>query len=105
MLRGADAIIGNSSAGIIEAPALHIPAVNIGGRQEGRERGDNLIDVDYRRDAIRDAIEKALTDRAFREKVSRGGSPYGDGKAARRIVEILRSIDPATFPLQKRLTY
>jgi UDP-hydrolysing UDP-N-acetyl-D-glucosamine 2-epimerase len=105
LLSLASVLVGNSSAGIIEAPSLQVPAVNIGSRQEGRERGENILDVDYRRDAIQDAIRAALTDRAFRDRVAHGRSPYGDGRAAGRIVEILRSIDPATFPLQKRLTY
>ena len=105
LLASTSVLVGNSSTGIIEAPALQVPAVNIGSRQAGRERGGNVLDTDYRRDAIRDAVTRALSDRAFREQVARGTSPYGDGKAAERIVTVLRSLDPGKVSLQKRLTY
>jgi GDP/UDP-N,N'-diacetylbacillosamine 2-epimerase (hydrolysing) len=89
LLRGAAAIVGNSSSGIIEAPLLRIPAVNIGRRQEGRERGDNVIDVGADAAEVRSAIGTALSG-GFRSRLS-GRSPYGDGHAAGRIAEAIRS--------------
>ena len=93
LLRGAAAIVGNSSSGIIEAPLLATPAVNVGDRQAGRERGDNVIDVPADAGAVRDGIARALIP-DFRARLS-GVSPYGDGHAAGRIAdELLRtSID------------
>jgi UDP-hydrolysing UDP-N-acetyl-D-glucosamine 2-epimerase len=97
LLCGASAIVGNSSVAIRECSYLGVPAVNIGTRQMGRERGKNVIDVDHDRQTIADAIE---------EHIRRGKSPrdhlYGDGRAGERIADCL-----ATAPLtvEKRLTY
>lgn len=85
LLAGAAALVGNSSSGIIEAPLLRIPAVNVGERQAGRERGDNVIEAAVSRKSVQAAIDRAL-DPAFRAGLS-GRSPYGDGHAAIRIVE------------------
>lgn len=84
LLAGALAIVGNSSSGIIEAPLLGLPAVNVGTRQEGRTRGDNVIDTPADTGAIHEALRVALDPR-FRSALSRR-SPYGDGRAAARIV-------------------
>lgn len=86
------AMIGNSSSGIHETPTLKIPAVNIGTRQQGRERAANVIDVDHDRKKIKLAIEKALYDNDFRNKVKNIINPYGDGKSSERIVRVLKTI-------------
>jgi GDP/UDP-N,N'-diacetylbacillosamine 2-epimerase (hydrolysing) len=87
LLAGATAIVGNSSSGIIEAPLLGVPAVNIGDRQRGRTRGDNVIEVPADSDVVSAAISRAA-DPAFRAGLSHR-SPYGDGQAAPRIVEAI----------------
>lgn len=87
LLAGAGAIVGNSSSGIIEAPLLGVPAVNIGDRQAGRTRGDNVLDVPAKPAAIERAIRVA-TSSSFRAGLS-SSSPYGDGRAAERIVGAL----------------
>jgi UDP-hydrolysing UDP-N-acetyl-D-glucosamine 2-epimerase len=91
------AIVGNSSVAIRECSFLGVPAVNIGTRQQGRERGANVIDVDHDRSAIAAAI---------REHGERGrpGTDhlYGDGGAGRRIADCL-AVAPLT--IEKRLTY
>ena len=92
----ADVMIGNSSSGIIEAPSFKLPVVNIGNRQAGRLRGDNVIDVPAERHAIAHGIRRAL-DPLFRAGLS-GANPYGDGQSGPRIARILRSI-----PLDRRL--
>jgi GDP/UDP-N,N'-diacetylbacillosamine 2-epimerase (hydrolysing) len=89
LLAAATALVGNSSSGIIEAPALRVPAVNIGKRQEGRTRGDNVVDVETRSDAIEAAITRAR-DGSFRAQLS-GISPYGDGQTAPRILNAILS--------------
>jgi UDP-N-acetylglucosamine 2-epimerase len=89
MLRHAQAMIGNSSAGILEAPSLGLPVVNIGIRQRGREHGDNVIFVDYEPDEIAAAIRRAVFDADFRRCVDARRTPYGDGTAGRRIADIL----------------
>jgi UDP-hydrolysing UDP-N-acetyl-D-glucosamine 2-epimerase len=91
LLRTAAALVGNSSAGIIEAPLLGVPAVNIGDRQAGRVRGDNVVEAAPERAAIARALERAL-DPAFRASLSRR-SPYGDGHASERIAAILAATE------------
>lgn len=98
-------MIGNSSSGIIEAASFHLPVVNIGTRQYGRECAGNTIDVDYNKNEIIRAIKKGLYDEEFRAKVKRCKNPYGDGKASERIVNVLSEIKIDKKLLQKRLTY
>jgi UDP-hydrolysing UDP-N-acetyl-D-glucosamine 2-epimerase len=97
LLHHADVMVGNSSSGLIEAPSFGLPAVNIGSRQDGRLRGDNVLDVPPDCDAIVRAIEAALAP-GFREALRGRRNPYGDGRAAARIVRVLREV-----PLGDRL--
>ena len=105
LMKMAGVMVGNSSSGIIEAPSLGLPVVNIGIRQEGRERGNNVIDVGHNKQEIIKGIEKALTDNEFLAEVKKCESPYGKGKAAPRIVEILSQVEITPQLLQKEITY
>jgi UDP-hydrolysing UDP-N-acetyl-D-glucosamine 2-epimerase len=97
LMRAADAMVGNSSSGLIEAPALGLPVVNIGDRQRGRLRAGNVIDVAPNARAIREGIRRAL-DPAFARAARKCRSPYGPPGASRRIARVL-----ATLPLTQRL--
>ena len=88
-LRLCDVVIGNSSSGLIEAPMLGTPTVNIGERQAGRLRAESVIDCGESAEEVAKAIRTALSPE-FREKASKARSPYGDGTAAPKIVEVLR---------------
>jgi UDP-hydrolysing UDP-N-acetyl-D-glucosamine 2-epimerase len=101
LLRHADVMIGNSSSGLIEAPSFGLPAVNIGARQRGRLRGANVIDVEPARDEILRGIETVQTP-AFRAGARAAANPYGDGRAAPRIVEVLRTVQLDARLVQKR---
>ena len=92
VMRAAAAMVGNSSSGIIEAASFELPVVNIGDRQKGRTRAANVIDVRADERAIRDGIEHALSPE-FRRSLENLGNPYGDGRAAGKIVEVLRNVD------------
>jgi GDP/UDP-N,N'-diacetylbacillosamine 2-epimerase (hydrolysing) len=105
LMRLAKVMIGNSSSGIIEAPSFGLPVVNIGGRQEGRQRAGNVIDVGYDTREIVAAVKKALQDKDFRKKVSSCENPYGDGKAGKRIVKVLSKVELGKKLLEKRMTY
>jgi GDP/UDP-N,N'-diacetylbacillosamine 2-epimerase (hydrolysing) len=105
LLRGAAALVGNSSSGIIEAPFFKIPVVNIGTRQQGRERAENVLDCPHDERTILRTIRVALNDRAFRAKLSNVESPYGDGHAAERITGILAMQKITPDFLQKQITY
>jgi UDP-hydrolysing UDP-N-acetyl-D-glucosamine 2-epimerase len=97
LLAHADAMVGNSSSGLIEAPTFALPAVNVGRRQQGRLRGANVIDVAPRRGEIAAGLARAL-DPSFRARLRDLPNPYGDGHAAARIVRVLREV-----PLDHRL--
>ncbi|MDO8635890.1 MAG: UDP-N-acetylglucosamine 2-epimerase [Dehalococcoidia bacterium] len=105
LMKVASILVGNSSSGIIEAPSFGLPVVNIGIRQEGRERGSNIIDVGHNKQEIVQAIEKALTDKEFLVGVKKGENPYGDGKASPRIAGILSRMEITPQLLQKKITY
>lgn len=80
-------LVGNSSAGLIESPALDLPVVNVGPRQQGREKAKNVINVGYKSRAIEKAIRKALG-----MKVTNLKNPYGDGQTAERVIKFLKKI-------------
>lgn len=92
-LKHAAAVVGNSSSGIIEAPFFGVPVVNIGTRQQGRLRADNVLDVGYDQEAIHAGVACALADEAFIARARNTKNPYGDGHAGERIVEILASLE------------
>lgn len=101
LLRNADVLVGNSSGGIIETASCGLPTVNIGSRQENRERNDNVIDVPHNQKAIGDAISRCLNDRRFIAKVKKIKNVYGDGTASGKIVNILSEIKLSPEFLQK----
>jgi UDP-N-acetylglucosamine 2-epimerase len=85
-----DAVVGNSSSGIIEAPSLKVPAIDIGDRQKGRIRAESVISCKGAEDEIKKAIS-IIYDENFRRKVKDVRNPYGDGNSAKRIKEILKT--------------
>lgn len=93
-----DAVVGNSSSGIIEAPSFGIPTVDIGLRQTGRIRAASVLHCGPDARAIRAALGKALSP-AFRRKCRTVKNPYGSGDAAKRIVRVLKSarLSPQTL--------
>ncbi len=99
----ADVVIGNSSSGIIEAPALGTPTVNVGTRQDGRIKPPSVIDCEPESGEIADAIRRAL-EPAFRDeaRAHAASGPYGDGHAAERILEVLKAADLSQGALRKR---
>ncbi|HEV8341073.1 MAG TPA: UDP-N-acetylglucosamine 2-epimerase [Candidatus Binatia bacterium] len=90
-------LVGNSSVGIRECSFLGVPAVNIGTRQSGRERGRNVVDVAYDSAQIASAVERHLNNRRLPSDTL-----YGDGKAGPRIADLLGRVE---FRVEKRLAY
>ena len=91
LLHEADLLIGNSSSGIMESASFALPTVNIGMRQQGRERARNVLDAAPERTGILAKIELALRPQ-FRRSLQGMENPYGDGHAAERIVSVLTSV-------------
>jgi GDP/UDP-N,N'-diacetylbacillosamine 2-epimerase (hydrolysing) len=87
-MKHADAVVGNSSSGIIETPSFGIPTVNIGDRQRGRVKADTIIDCEPTVTAIAKAIGKALS-RGFQDVCHNADNPYGNGGSASRIMKVL----------------
>ncbi len=100
LLAGAGVIVGNSSAGLIEAAALKTPCVNIGPRQAGRQKPGNVIDCNYGTANVLKALKQAL-----KLDLRRLRHPYGRGDAGRRIAEVLASVDLDRVPVRKRNGY
>jgi UDP-N-acetylglucosamine 2-epimerase (non-hydrolysing)/GDP/UDP-N,N'-diacetylbacillosamine 2-epimerase (hydrolysing) len=91
LLGQVDALVGNSSSGIMEAASFALPTVNVGIRQQGRERARNIIDSLAETSAIHAAIQRALSPE-FRETLRGMTNPYGDGTAAATIARVLASV-------------
>lgn len=87
LMNRVDVVIGNSSSGVLEAPSLNVPTVDIGDRQKGRERADSVFNVPPERSAITAAISQALV-RGRRPTVS----PYGDGDSGRRFADAIAAV-------------
>ncbi|MCC7484468.1 MAG: UDP-N-acetylglucosamine 2-epimerase (hydrolyzing) [Burkholderiales bacterium] len=94
LMREADLVAGNSSSALVEAPALGTATVNIGERQHGRLKASSVIDAPAEPDAIGRAIQSALSP-AFRERLPRTVSLYGEPGASARIKDLLKTVDIA----------
>ena len=89
LLRNVDILIGNSSCGILEAPLLKLPVVNIGNRQRNREISSNVLFVDHEKNCIKKTIKKMLFDEEYKKKIHKCESIYGDGHTGKKTAKIL----------------
>lgn len=103
LMATAGALVGNSSAALVEAPYFRLPAVNVGDRQVGRDRDPNVVDVPAETAAIRDAIATALQ-AAFRDNLP-PGRRLGDGRASERIVATLKTLPIDARLMRKQIAY
>lgn len=97
----ADVVVGNSSSGLIEAPSLRRPTVNVGERQDGRLRAPSVIDCPADAARVASALRRALSP-AFRRSRCRGRNPYGDGRSSELIVNVLKTAPLGEELLRKR---
>ena len=97
LLANCKCIVGNSSSGIRESAFLGTPCVNIGTRQSGRERSENVINVNHDSIEIYNAISKQLNHGKYQKSTL-----FGDGNSGKRIAEILSNVNPK---IQKRISY
>lgn len=101
----AEVMVGNSSSGIIEAPSLDLPVVDVGPRQEGRQHAENVISVPHKTDAILEAIQRCLTDDSVRQRAMACENPYDHGGAGEQIATRLSDVTLDYDLLRKRITY
>lgn len=104
IMAAADVMIGNSSSGIIEAPSLATPVIDIGPRQKGRERANHTISVAHDDTEIRTAVRECLNE-TIQQKAKTSVNPYEYGGAGERIAQRLAGVDLTEQLLQKRITY
>lgn len=103
--REASVWIGNSSGAMIESSSFKTPVVNIGTRQSGRQRGQNIIDVGYNRNEILKATNKSINDPKYLAKLAKITNPWGDGKTGPRVAKILEKLEIGSRLLTKQITY
>lgn len=101
LLQFASVMVGNSSSGIMEAPSLKLPVVNVGMRQQGRDRARNILDAAPSADDILCKLRTAAS-AEFRRSLDGMANPYGDGHASEKIVNVLTMAPPAEKLLLKR---
>jgi GDP/UDP-N,N'-diacetylbacillosamine 2-epimerase (hydrolysing) len=92
LLAASDVLVGNSSSALIEAPSFGLPAINIGTRQAGRDRGENVIDVRHDATEILREVRRTLADSGLRSRLSSMPNLYGDGFTAERVGRILETM-------------
>ncbi len=92
LLRNVELLLGNSSSGIMEAASFALPTVNIGMRQQGRERAMNVLDAPADSAAILRMLHTASSD-SFRRSLHGMSNPYGDGRASEIIVDVLTAVE------------
>jgi UDP-N-acetylglucosamine 2-epimerase (non-hydrolysing)/GDP/UDP-N,N'-diacetylbacillosamine 2-epimerase (hydrolysing) len=106
LMRISSAIVGNSSSAIVEAPLFGVPAVNIGIRQKGRERGGNVLDVPHKKDTIVRVMKRLLTDEDLVRRIRKAPNPFHvERQGASRIANVLAHTKINGRLLRKRLTY
>tara|TARA_B110000908_G_scaffold172394_1_gene239538 strand:- start:3349 stop:4512 length:1164 start_codon:yes stop_codon:yes gene_type:complete len=91
-LKYVDAVVGNSSSGICEAPSLKVATINIGNRQKGRIKAASTIDVETNKKDIMNAIEYIYSPE-FRIILCSVNNPYGDGYTTQRIIDIIKKVN------------
>lgn len=102
LMKYSEFVLGNSSSGIIEAPAFKVPTVNIGDRQRGRLQSESIINCGENKESIVQAIEKALSNE-FKRLCTQVISPYGDGHAAEKIAnKIYETVISESIDLKKK---
>lgn len=99
-IRNVDIIIGNSSSGILEAPSLKKPTVNIGDRQRGRLKADSVIDCEEKERSIATAIKKGLAPE-FKKILRNAKNPYGQGNVSLKIKEYLKKVSLQNILMKK----
>jgi len=105
LMSSAAFLIGNSSSALVEAPYFHLLAVNIGKRQEGRDREENVIDCNPVKEEIVESLLYAMKDNNFKKTLKSCGYRLGDGRASEKILHVLKTVPLDKKLLQKRITY
>ena len=105
LLKYASILIGNSSAGILEAPSFKTPVLNIGNRQRGRIQANNIVNSVFNKKKIIQSINYILNNKNFKKNLNKCKNPYGNGGSSSKIIKILKNIKLNQKLLDKEMTY
>jgi len=105
LLKNSQFLIGNSSSGIIEAPYFKIPFINVGMRQNNRDKCANVIDVSAKKNEIIKSIKFALSNKSFKKKLQNIKNPFGDGKSYLKIYKKIKNTNLNNEFFMKEITY
>ena len=105
LLRNATALVGNSSMGLLEAPYLKLPVINVGRRQTNRHHAENVFFVPAERGQIANQLRDMMDNPATQETIRNCANPFGDGHTGERVAELLASTPIDAKLLNKDLSY
>jgi len=105
IVKHASVLLGNSSMGVLEAPLINLPVVNVGLRQKDRQNAGNIIFVKHNKEKIISALRKCIYNKKFLKKIKKNKNPYKNIGASKRIVNILSKILLNKNILNKKITY
>ena len=105
VIKKASVLVGNSSMGVLEAPLIKLPVVNVGLRQKDRQNAGNIIFVACNKQKIITAVKKSLYNKQYLNKIKRLKNPYGTYGAADKMVKILSKISINEKLISKKITY
>jgi UDP-N-acetylglucosamine 2-epimerase (non-hydrolysing)/GDP/UDP-N,N'-diacetylbacillosamine 2-epimerase (hydrolysing) len=105
VMAAADVMVGNSSSGVLEAPSLDLPVVDIGPRERRRQRAPSTKNVDHDLEEIREAVKVALYDEERRQEARECENPYDYGGAGERIAACLSEVTIDRDLMRKNITY
>jgi UDP-hydrolysing UDP-N-acetyl-D-glucosamine 2-epimerase len=105
LMRHASLLVGNSSSGIIEAPSLGLPVINVGERQRGRFHSNNVTFVNPVKSEVLSAINNVFSEKGIKERLLLTPNPYGAGDSSVKIIKALSTINSNSNLLHKNITY
>ena len=104
LVKNTSVLIGNSSMGVLEAPLLNLPVVNVGLRQKGRQNAGNIKFVAHNKKLIIDAVKKSIFDKKYIKKIKNSKNPYNNS-SSKKIVRILSRMILKPNLINKKITY
>ena len=105
VIKKSSVLLGNSSMGVLEAPLVKLPVVNVGFRQKDRQNAGNILFVTCKKNKIIKAIKKSLYNKKYLKKIRSLKNPYGVYGAPEKVVKILSKISINDKLISKKITY
>ena len=105
VIKKSSVLLGNSSMGILEAPLVKLPVVNVGLRQKDRQNAGNILFVTCKKNKIIKAVKQSLYNKKYQKKIKSLKNPYGAYDAPKKIVKILSKISINDKLISKKITY